>query len=133
MRRRVPPADFSHAEPPSDVVRFATRRSSPQWAADDFAAWLRARAAWRDTHVEPLPSLPSRERFALTQMDDLPGALVEAERAAPKAEPEWAERAQVRRSSARGGIGPLPQTPAPARPSETAPTGWASGAPPLRR
>jgi len=39
-----------------------------------------------DTHAEPLPGLPSRERCALTQMDLRP-AMVEAERMAPRQEP----------------------------------------------
>ena len=88
MRRRVPPADFSHAEPPRELVRFGPRASSPTWTAEGFATWLRARAAWRDTHADPLPGLPARERVALHHLD-LPAVLVEAEDQAPKALPEW--------------------------------------------
>src|SRR5687768_8483451 len=95
MRRRVPPVEFSHGEPPQELLRFAPRTSS-EWTAPDFAAWLRARAAWRDTHAEPLPALLTVERSALTRLD-LPAALVEAER-----------------SSARGGIGRLPAVSRPA-------------------
>jgi hypothetical protein len=87
--------DFSHAEPPSELLHFATRASSPTWTAEDFAAWLRARAAWRDTHADPLPSLPARERVALTRMD-LRAALVQAEQQAPRATPEW-RRQQLQR------------------------------------
>jgi hypothetical protein len=68
-------------------VRFASRASSQVWTREDFAAWLRAREAWRDTHAEPLPSLPRRERCALQQMD-LPRALVDAEKRAPQADPQ---------------------------------------------
>jgi hypothetical protein len=81
MRRRVPPVDFSHAEPPAELLQFGPRALSPQWTADGFAAWLRARAAWRDTHTEPLPGLPGRERCALTRLR-LPQALIDAEAAA---------------------------------------------------
>ena len=99
MRRRVPPVDFSSAEPPPELLRFASRASSPTWQADDFAAWLRARSAWRDTHSEPLPSLPGRERCALSAMD-LPAALIEAERNAPTRPPEWFSRPLYRKEQA---------------------------------
>lgn len=59
-------------------------RSMPwaaDWPANEFAAWLRARAAWRDTHAEPLPSLWAKERCAMQRLD-LPAALVDAERRA---------------------------------------------------
>jgi hypothetical protein len=82
VKRRIPPVDFSHAEPPAELLRFATRASSPMWTVEDFASWLRARCAWRDTHTEPLPSLPARERHALSTMN-LPASLVDAERRAP--------------------------------------------------
>lgn len=89
MRRRVRPVEFTGEEPPQELLRFASRASSPAWAAEDFAAWLRARAAWRDAHAAvPLPGLPARERIALRQLD-LPTALVEAEVRAPKAPPDW--------------------------------------------
>jgi hypothetical protein len=97
MRRRLPPVDFSHVEPPAELLRFQTRASSPTWTPGDFAAWLRSRAAWRGNHPEPLPGLPARERCALTSMD-LPAALVEAEKSAPRKPPEWVERAAARRS-----------------------------------
>lgn len=98
MRRRAPALDFSHKEPPPELLRFATRASSPTWSSGDFAAWLRARAAWRDAHLEPLPGLPPRERCALTRMD-LPVALIEAEKAAPIKQPEWYERRLSRPAS----------------------------------
>jgi hypothetical protein len=78
VRRRIPPVGFSDGEPPQELLRFATRASSASWTADEFAAWLRARAAWRDTHTEPLPGLPGRERCALTRLG-LPQALIDAE------------------------------------------------------
>jgi hypothetical protein len=113
VRRRVPPVEFSDGEPPQQLLRFATRASSPSWTADDFAAWLRARAAWRVRHTEPLPGLPGRERCALTRLG-LPQALVEAERAAPTAEPDWTVWAQDRRSSLGRDIGLLPVVVRPA-------------------
>ncbi len=81
MRRRIPPVEFSHGEPPPELLAFASRWTSPTWTAEDFAAWLRARAAWRDTHAQPLPALPTLERAALTKLD-LPSGLVQAEGAA---------------------------------------------------
>lgn len=96
MRRRAPAVDFSHAEPPQELLRFATRATSPTWTSGNFAAWLRARTAWRDAHpTQPLPSLPARERVALHQMD-LPPGLVEAEDQAPRKEPEWRQRQLAR-------------------------------------
>jgi hypothetical protein len=83
----VPPVEFSHAAPPPELVRFGPRASSPQWTGEDFAAWLRARAAWRDTQSEPLPSLVGRERIALSNLV-LPAALVEAERNAGRQVPQ---------------------------------------------
>ena len=82
MRRRIPPVEFSHGEPPQELLRFAPRTSS-EWMAPDFAAWLRARAAWRHTYAEPLPALLTLERSALTRLD-LPAALVEAVRSSPR-------------------------------------------------
>lgn len=98
MRRRVPPVDFSHAKPPPELLRFvhsvpapigARGRPEPwrrEWRAEEFAAWLRTRAAWRDTHAEPLPGLSSLERAALQRLE-LPPGLVEAEERAPQAPP----------------------------------------------
>jgi hypothetical protein len=100
----VPPAAFSHGPPPSELLHFATRSASPLWTAEGFAAWLRARAAWRDTHAEPLPDLPPLERSAMTRMD-LPAALIEAERRAPTA--------QVDRFGMRGKTDPLRRSSAP--------------------
>lgn len=89
MRRRVPPVDLSRPEPPPELIRFQTRASSPRWKVDDFAAWLRARAAWRDAHpTEPLPGLPARERVAINRLG-LPQGLVESEQKAPRKVPEW--------------------------------------------
>lgn len=97
-------------EPPRELLRFRPSQTPPvnaegrpmpwavEWTAEDFAAFLRARVAWRGTHLEPLPGLPARERVALHQMD-LPAALVAAEDAALKAEPDWAVRATARRSN----------------------------------
>jgi hypothetical protein len=104
VRRRVPPVEFSHGEPPRELLAFIPNGGS--WNAEDFAAFLRARTAWRDTHDQLLPHLPARERHRMAQ-DDIPQALAEAENAAPKALPEWAVRAQARRSSPRVNIGSL--------------------------
>ena len=68
--------------PPTELLRFGLRALSPSWTAEDFAAWLQARAAWRATHTEPLPGLPGRERCALTRLA-LPQALIDAETGAP--------------------------------------------------
>jgi hypothetical protein len=120
MRRRVPAVDFSHEEPPQELLRFSPSQPAPIglhgrpepwrpiWEPEDFASFLRARAAWRDTHTKPLPGLPPLERHALARLD-LPRALVDAERAAPKAEPEWVARAEARRFGSGRGIGPLPE------------------------
>jgi hypothetical protein len=113
VRRRVPPVEFSDGEPPQELLRFGTRASSPSWTAEEFAAWLRARAAWRETHPEPLPGPMARERIALGSLE-LPQALVEAERAAPTAEPDWTVWAQDRRSSLGRDIGLLPVVVRPA-------------------
>src|SRR4051794_36681121 len=86
MRRRVPAVDFSHEEPPQELLRFSPSQPAPIglhgrpepwrpiWEPEDFASFLRARAAWRDTHTKPLPGLPPLERHALARLD-LPRAL----------------------------------------------------------
>lgn len=92
MRRKPQPAEFSHEEPPRELLRFVPSQPPPttpegrpmpwavEWTADEFAAFLRARAAWRDTHSRPLPSLPARERVATSQLA-VPQALIDAENA----------------------------------------------------
>jgi hypothetical protein len=112
VRRRVPPVEFSHGEPPRELLAFIPNGGS--WNAGDFAAFLRARTAWRDTHDQLLPHLPARERHRMAQ-DDIPQALAEAENAAPKALPGWAERAQARRFRPSADTGLLPGV---VRPSE---------------
>lgn len=53
------------------------------WApAEEFAALLRAREAWRDTHEKPLSALPMRERYA-QQFLQHPEALIQPEGRAP--------------------------------------------------
>ncbi len=88
----MPPAAFSQAEPPPELLSFV---QVGRCSSESFAAFLRAREAWRDTHDEPLPMLPPKERHAL-EMLDLPAVLVEAERRAPKREPEWRRRQLAR-------------------------------------
>jgi hypothetical protein len=82
-------------EPPKELLRFRPSQPAPigpygrpepwrvEWTADEFAAFLRARAAWRDTHSRPLPSLPGRERCAITRIG-IPQALIDAESAASR-------------------------------------------------
>lgn len=89
MKRRPPPV-VTGEKPPPELLRFRPSQPAPigphgrpepwrvPWEPEDFAAWLRVRAAWRDTHTEPLPSLLSKERCAMFAMD-LPRALVAAE------------------------------------------------------
>jgi hypothetical protein len=103
VRRKPPAVDFSHTEPPAELLRFRPSQPAPigpygrrepwrvEWDADEFAAWLRARAAWRDTHEDPLPGLPGRERLALARLDG-EQVLVDAEKAAPTRPPEWYSR-----------------------------------------
>lgn len=101
MRRREAPLSAMFGEaPPRKLLRFVPSAPAPigphgrpepwavKWTAEDFAAWLRARAAWRDSHAEPLPGLPARERCAIHGMK-LPAALVQAEERAPRRPPEW--------------------------------------------
>ncbi len=105
MARRKPvepsPAELDQ-EPPRRLLRFRPTqqplhpegRPIPwrvEWTGEEFTAFLRARAAWRETHAEPLPHLPARERVALHRLE-LPPALVEAEDHAPKKEQEWQRR-----------------------------------------
>lgn len=93
MVRRKPvepsPEDLDQ-EPPKELLRFMPSEPAPigpygrpepwrvKWSAEDFASWLRARAAWRDTHAESLPGLLARERHAMGNLD-LPQALIDAE------------------------------------------------------
>jgi hypothetical protein len=93
VRRRVSSAESNDEEPPRELLRFVPSGTSPttavgrpmpwkvEWTTEDFAAFLHARAAWRDGHVQPLPGLPGRERCALTRLG-LPQALIDAEKAA---------------------------------------------------
>lgn len=96
MARRKPvepSAEELGQTPPRELLRFVPSQPPPigphgrpqpwavKWTAEDFASWLRARAAWRDTHTEPLPGLPGLERSALARMD-LPAVLIEAEQQA---------------------------------------------------
>ncbi len=91
MRRRaVPLVEFSDSEPPQELLSFVAG-GLRDWTSEGFAAFLRAREAWRDAHREPLPPLPARERMALSRLD-LPEALVKAEDRAPRAAPEWRKR-----------------------------------------
>ncbi|WP_236826045.1 MULTISPECIES: hypothetical protein [unclassified Blastococcus] len=83
----LPHRELLRFVPPQPAPKTEDGRPMPwavKWTAADFAAWLRARAAWRETHAEPLPGLLGRERVALNQMD-LPPALVRAEREANEA------------------------------------------------
>lgn len=94
MRRKPQSAEFSHEEPPLELLRFRPSQTPPttadgrqmpwavEWTADDFAAFLRARAAWRNTHSHPLPGLLARERHAMQTLD-VPEALIDSEKAAP--------------------------------------------------
>ncbi len=82
-RRREPSAPvFSGGEPPDELIWYAPAEPG-HWTAHDFAGWLRARAAWRDSHREPLTGLAARERLRLEDYD-LPAALVQAEKTADK-------------------------------------------------
>ena len=76
MRRRPAPLPEFDEAPPEELLRFVP--AAGRWRPEDFAAFLRARIAWRDTHVQPLPGLPARERVAMARMD-IPRALVDAE------------------------------------------------------
>ncbi|MCU1669501.1 MAG: hypothetical protein JWP40_2428 [Blastococcus sp.] len=104
MRRREKsqpvPSTGPDAEPPEELWRFVPSQPAPigphgrpepwavQWRPEEFAAFLRARAAWRDTHTRPLYGLPSLERIALHNMAaQLPRGLVEAERTAVRRAP----------------------------------------------
>ncbi|SDY96445.1 hypothetical protein SAMN05661080_05151 [Modestobacter sp. DSM 44400] len=81
-----------------------------EWTAGEFAALLRARAAWRDSHSQPLPALPARERHMIACASDLPTALVEVELAAPtQARLDWERRQETDRSSQRRDTGLLPE------------------------
>ncbi len=87
FRPSQPPPIGPHGRPEPWKVR---------WEPEDFAAWLRARAAWRDAHgSDTLPQLYARERHAMAAMHGLPAALVNAERSAPNVHPqEWARRSR---------------------------------------
>ncbi|MFL5334996.1 MAG: hypothetical protein ACJ8H8_17830, partial [Geminicoccaceae bacterium] len=57
-----------------------------------FEQWLIERQQWREAHAEPLPALFARDRFALHRFEDserLDSAVVRAELAAPRRDPEW--------------------------------------------
>lgn len=96
MRRKPQPAEFSHEVPQRELLRFRPSQTPPttpdgrpmpeavEWTAEDFAAFLRARAAWRDTHAEPLPFLPAHERCAMARIPGIPQALIDAESAASR-------------------------------------------------
>lgn len=114
MARRNPPqqrGDDVDLLPPRELLQFVPSQPAPigphgrpepwkvQWTAEDFAAWLRARAAWRDTHAEPLPGLMAMERVALTRIG-VPQALIDEEKAAPEAPPEWVSRRARREDTA---------------------------------
>lgn len=98
MRRRESRPEFSHEEPPRELLRFVPSERPPvapdgrpmswavEWTAEEFAAFLRARAAWRDSHSRPLPGLPARERVATSQLG-IPQALINAEHAASRGAP----------------------------------------------
>lgn len=96
--------------PPRELLRFVPSEPAPigpygrpqpwavKWTAEEFAAFLRARTRWRNTHTTPLPGLFAMERVALHQMTDrgeLDRAVVAAELAAPIAVPEWVGRART--------------------------------------
>lgn len=98
MRRREPVSTkFSHEAPPPEILRFKPAAPSPigphgrpepwqvEWRPEEFAAFLRARVAWRDTHALPLPSLPARERAAMQQLG-IPQALIDVETTASSGE-----------------------------------------------
>ncbi|GAB3349938.1 hypothetical protein GCM10027300_13430 [Modestobacter lapidis] len=90
MRRREVQRADSGELPPQELLRFRPSQTPPtspdgrpmpwavEWTADEFAAFLRARAAWRNSHSSPLPGLLSRERHAMHRLH-LPRALVDAE------------------------------------------------------
>jgi hypothetical protein len=87
-------------QPPRELLRFRPSQTPPtnaegrpmpwavKWQPEEFAAWLRTRIAWRDTHSEPLPGLPAQERCAITRLG-IPQALIDAESTAPSRPPEW--------------------------------------------
>jgi hypothetical protein len=97
MRRRDKPlsAEFSDPEPPRELLRFVPSDPPPtmpdgrpmpwaaKWTVDEFAAFLRARTAWRNAHTRPLPRLPARERLAMAQLG-IPKALINAENVASR-------------------------------------------------
>ncbi len=87
-RRKGPavPVEFTSGEPPEDLLRFVPTTPG-RWSAADFAAFLRARVAWRDTHREPLPSLPARERLAMVNIPGVPRALIDEEEVGSKGAP----------------------------------------------
>jgi hypothetical protein len=84
-KERAPSGEFSETEPPPNLIFFKPREGH-RWTGADFASWLRAWAAWRDSHLERLPQLAARERVRLNQYDLLAG-LVQAERPAAKDAP----------------------------------------------
>jgi hypothetical protein len=112
-RKVVPPAAARtgpDAPPPSELLRFVPSKPAPigphgrpepwavKWTAEEFAAFLRARADWRKTHTTPLPGLFAMERYAMHQMTDrgeLDRAVVAAEQSALTAVPKWVRRAQA--------------------------------------
>lgn len=97
MRRRCKPlpTDELNQQPPRELLRFVPSQAPPttvegrpmpwavKWEPGEFASWLRARAAWRDTHPQPLPGLLARERHAMGSLQ-LPQGLVAGENAAPR-------------------------------------------------
>lgn len=102
MKRKQPRA-IDGETPPNELLRFRPAESPPigphgrpmpwavQWQPEEFAAFLRARAAWRDTHTTPLPRLGSRDRYAMQHLG-VPSPLVKAELSAPFPELEWKNR-----------------------------------------
>ena len=105
MRRKAQAPLFSGEEPPAELLRYPVRAVGGYAGFED---WLRARQEWRRTHGLPLPGLFARDRHALDSITRLDPDVVRGERAASTAAPEWAQRAQAKRSSSGRGIGRLP-------------------------
>lgn len=99
-RRRLvePSSEELDQQPPPELLRFKPSAPAPvgpfgrpepwrlKWTAGEFAAWLRTRAAWRDTHSRPLPGLLARERYAMTAIPGISQALIDIERNASKSD-----------------------------------------------
>lgn len=86
-RKPVPPAAFSDAGPPQELLRIRWRTADDPRGfvtAAEVEEFLMARQRWREQRQEPLPPLDSLTRARVVLKGDIDPALVEAERAAPR-------------------------------------------------